>query len=198
MLRIAKGLLTIIAVATIAVGATGAYFSDSKTVSGNTFTAGTLALTVGTPSSAVWTMPTMAPGQSTGVQTLTVTNTGSLKGHLSLNIAFLPADSVPNAVDVTDQDVAKNMIVDSATWVDNSNVAPGLNLIGSLVTDSNSNGWIDLDDLQTAVNGVGTIATLVSSESGSLAMNIRFNPSVGNNFQSDGIQMTLTGTLTSY
>lgn len=197
MLKIAKSLLTIVAVAAIAVGSTGAYFSDSETVSGNTFTAGTLDLTVQGPSSAIWAMGTMAPGQSTGVQTLTVRNSGTVSGHLALNIIFANADGTPNAVDVSDETVAANMIVDSATWVDNTNVAPGLNLLSSVI-DSNANGLIDLADLRTTVNAAGTIATLVASENGSLAMNIRFNPLADNTFQSDGIQMTLTGTLTSF
>lgn len=46
MLRIVKSLLTIMVVAIVAVGATGAYFSDQVTSTGNTFTAGTLELNV--------------------------------------------------------------------------------------------------------------------------------------------------------
>jgi len=42
MLRIAKSLLTIVAVATIATSATGAYFTSSDLVAGNTFSTGTL------------------------------------------------------------------------------------------------------------------------------------------------------------
>lgn len=44
MLKIVKSFLTIVAVAAIATGATGAYFNDSETVPGNTFQAGTLDL----------------------------------------------------------------------------------------------------------------------------------------------------------
>jgi predicted ribosomally synthesized peptide with SipW-like signal peptide len=44
MLRIAKSLLTILAVAVVAVGATGAYFSDTEVVASNTFATGTLDL----------------------------------------------------------------------------------------------------------------------------------------------------------
>jgi predicted ribosomally synthesized peptide with SipW-like signal peptide len=46
MLRILKSLLVITAVAAIATGATSAYFSDTETSTGNTFTSGTLDLTV--------------------------------------------------------------------------------------------------------------------------------------------------------
>ena len=45
MLRIAKSLLTIVAVAAIGVGSTGAYFSSNVTVPNVNFTSGTLILT---------------------------------------------------------------------------------------------------------------------------------------------------------
>jgi len=46
MIRIIKSLMVIAAVAAVSVGATGAYFSDSETSTGNSFTAGTLDLKV--------------------------------------------------------------------------------------------------------------------------------------------------------
>ena len=44
MIKIVKSLIVIVAVAALAVGATGAYFSDQATVAGNTFESGTLSL----------------------------------------------------------------------------------------------------------------------------------------------------------
>ena len=52
MLKLAKSLLTILAVAAVAVGATGAYFSDAETVAGNNIQSGTFALNCVTTRSA--------------------------------------------------------------------------------------------------------------------------------------------------
>jgi predicted ribosomally synthesized peptide with SipW-like signal peptide len=46
MIRIAKSLITIVAVAAVAVGATGAYFSSSVDISDNTFSTGTLEIRI--------------------------------------------------------------------------------------------------------------------------------------------------------
>lgn len=62
MLRILKSLMVIGIVTTIAVGATGAYFSDTVTVPQNTFASGELNLTV-SPQSAGVTVANAAPGQ---------------------------------------------------------------------------------------------------------------------------------------
>lgn len=61
MLRILKSLLVITAVAAIATGATGAYFTDSDTITANTLTTGTLDLTT-SPTSAVISFSNLAPG----------------------------------------------------------------------------------------------------------------------------------------
>ena len=64
MLRIAKSLLTILAVAAIAAGSTSAYFSDSATITGNTFSTGILDIRVnGEPSVIGGTFSPMAPDQ---------------------------------------------------------------------------------------------------------------------------------------
>jgi len=93
MLRIAKSLLTIVAVAAIAVGSTGAYFSSSISNSGNSFATGTLALNVnGTDQagqSAVFGEANMAPGYVIPEHTFTVANVGSLDAnHLDLEVTL--------------------------------------------------------------------------------------------------------------
>lgn len=83
MLRIVKSFLTIAIVAAIAVGATGAYFSDTETIPGNSFVAGSLDLGLG-PTTLPFIVTNAAPGDSnSGVVTLT--NNGSLPGKLSMN-----------------------------------------------------------------------------------------------------------------
>jgi predicted ribosomally synthesized peptide with SipW-like signal peptide len=96
------------AVAAIAVGGTIAYFSDTETSTGNTFTAGTLNLvptTAGTGPSGKYTVTAggegvngnvvfinLAPSES-GSITWTLQNTGSLVGYLdfeSVAVTFGP------------------------------------------------------------------------------------------------------------
>lgn len=85
MIKIAKSLIVIVAVAALAVGATGAYFSDTETSNGNTFTAGTLDLNVdGVNTNVVkFTASNLKPGsQPTGSYTLA--NVGSINGFLDI------------------------------------------------------------------------------------------------------------------
>lgn len=88
-------LSTIAAVAVIAVGGTIAYFSDTETSTGNTFTAGTLELTEVTTGAGTGTytvdpsggingkvlFTNMVPGQS-GSITWTLKNEGTVNGYL--------------------------------------------------------------------------------------------------------------------
>lgn len=79
-------ILGLIVVAVALVGATsaitGAFFTDSKTVTGNTFTTGTVQLGVA-PTSAAITLANMAPGDVVTAP-ITVTNPGSLAERYSV------------------------------------------------------------------------------------------------------------------
>jgi predicted ribosomally synthesized peptide with SipW-like signal peptide len=78
MLRIVKSFLTIAVVAAIAVGATGAYFSDQETISGMNIATGTLSIT---DTSASWTKTVvfndLKPGDTIR-KWVTMTNDGTL------------------------------------------------------------------------------------------------------------------------
>lgn len=82
MKKIVFSLAFIALVLAVTVGATRAFFSDTEISSGNTFSAGTLAISLTTPNGALpYSFTNMAPGQ---VQTVlyNVNNTGSLPVHL--------------------------------------------------------------------------------------------------------------------
>lgn len=87
--KIAVSILTIMAVASIAVGGTAAYFSAQETSAANTFTAGTLGLSVG---QAVYSvdMTNMKPGDVKTV-TLTIANTGTLPLNYKITNALTGA-----------------------------------------------------------------------------------------------------------
>ena len=90
MKKIFLSLAVIAVVATVAVGATRAYFSDTATSTGNTFSAGTLDLKLTNNGeetdwdnkvSNTWVSPTnWAPGQEV-TATIHMTNIGSIDSH---------------------------------------------------------------------------------------------------------------------
>jgi len=77
MKKIIMSLAMIAAVGALVVGATGAFFSDTETSEGNTFTAGTIDIAIDgqNPWSEVFTMDDFKPCRDV-VQTLNVTNVG--------------------------------------------------------------------------------------------------------------------------
>jgi len=138
MIRIAKSLVTILAVAVIAVGATGAYFSDTETSTGNTFTSGTLDLNVdgGNTNVVKFTAANLRPGnQPKGSWTLA--NVGSVNGYL---------DPETGAGDVT---------------CDNPGVGQGelSDVLGLMIfVDRNGDGWYSVGDSYVyngMANGIG-------------------------------------------
>jgi len=79
--KILISLSVIGAVAAIAIGGTVAYFTDTETSKGNTFTAGTLDLSIpepGNPQEFPVSFTDMKPGEWTEKMTLELKNTGSL------------------------------------------------------------------------------------------------------------------------
>jgi len=87
-IKIAKSLFTVFAVAVLAIGATGAYFSDTETVAGNTFAAGTLDLQIGSSNPTTWGFGAgnMAPGANINATT-TIANIGTIDGDASISFA---------------------------------------------------------------------------------------------------------------
>lgn len=141
MLRIVKSFLTIAVVAAIAVGATGAYFSDEVTSIGNTFTAGTLELNVdGAHNNVVkFNATNMKPGsQLKG--SYVVANVGSINGYLDVeSIVVTDTENGCNAAESLAGDVT----------CDNPGVGQGelsqvVNL--RLFIDRDGDGWIGAGD----------------------------------------------------
>lgn len=150
MKKILLSLAMIAMVSTAAVGATAAWYSDTETSNDNTFTAGSLNLTVDGNdgiNKVKWTVGPMVPGnQPKG--TFTLANTGNVAGFLDLE-----------NITVTSQE---NGIIEPETEAGDSTTPDGeledvLNL--RLFTDLDCNGWIGTGDT-TFFNGkVGTIAS---------------------------------------
>ena len=150
MKKILMSLFTIGLVTSLAIGATQAQYSDTETSNDNTFTAGSLNLTLdghdGT-NDVKWVVGPMVPGnQPKG--TFHLANTGNVAGYVDLE----------NIV-VTSQE---NGIIEPETQAGDTTTPEGeledvLNL--RLFTDLNCDGWISTGDV-TFFNGkVGTIAS---------------------------------------
>ncbi|HXY74426.1 MAG TPA: TasA family protein [Dehalococcoidales bacterium] len=98
---IGLSILALLLIGIVSAG-TWAYFSDTETSTGNTFTAGTLNLTVngndGT-NTALFTVSAANPGQ-TGASTWTLHNAGSMSGYIDLeNISVTNAENYDAATD---------------------------------------------------------------------------------------------------
>lgn len=91
MLKIAKSLIVIVAVASLAVGATSAAWTDSTVVAGNSFTTGYMDITT-SPASALFTATNMYPGWSE-TQTLTVNNSGTVPLNYDIAASMSSGDA---------------------------------------------------------------------------------------------------------
>lgn len=153
MLKLAKSLLTILAVAAVAVGATGAYFSDTETSIGNTFTSGSLDLNVdgGNTNVVKFNVANMKPGnQPKGSWTLD--NVGSINGYLDLeNIAITDLENTCTEPEVEAGDV---------TCTANPGDGELSSVLGlTLFVDRNGDGWYSVGDsyiYNGMANGIGT------------------------------------------
>jgi len=73
-MKILKSLVVIGVVSALAVSATGAYFSDQKSISGNTFATGTLRLTLNHSSGKPFTVSGAYPGYQTNWEHMDIFN----------------------------------------------------------------------------------------------------------------------------
>jgi len=123
-------------VAAIAIGGTVAYFSDTETSTGNTFTAGTLNLTVNDKDgeNVSFSFSNLKPGSQPKVK-YTIKNTGSIAGFLDIeNISFesYENDCIEPEIEAGD--------TSCATGTDQGELDDVLNL--RMFLDYNGDGWI--------------------------------------------------------
>jgi len=177
--------LLIIALST---GGTYAFFTDTETPSNNQFSVGTLDLKTNNLDGVTKTLYTtsMAPGGYFGPSAIQLRNAGSLDGS-TLNIAFtyVESDGSPNSVNKSADDTAAMIEVTTLSY-------DGSSLLGS-VTDANANGYKDLQDLKNAnLNGQSGIN---ASATKNFQIAVQLRSSTGNDYDADGIDLTMTFTL---
>jgi predicted ribosomally synthesized peptide with SipW-like signal peptide len=125
-----------------AVGLTTAYFSDTETSTGNTFTAGKLDLELGAGNPIPFNVANVYPGQ-TGTGKVTLTNTtGSLDGDLDIKIAnFIQSEGGS----LTEPEIS------AGDYDNGGDLYLSFNIVGYL--DVDRDGVFDEGDIQLAYDG---------------------------------------------
>jgi predicted ribosomally synthesized peptide with SipW-like signal peptide len=181
---IGLSLVLIMAVALSGIG-TFAYLTDHAASSGNSFVAGTLDLTINNVDGVTQTLNAvgMSPGATVGSPTITLKNAGTVNGA-TMDIVFSYVRS-PNTGVKTADDIAAMIEVITLNY-------GGADLLSGIV-DSNHNGYLDLFDLKNA-NFTGR-SGLNAGISKNFDISIRLRSETPNDFQGDGIDVTMTFTL---
>jgi len=166
---------------------TWAYFSDTET-STNQLTAGTLDLKTDDDDSVAQTLyaTSMTPGDTVGPSTIVLKNNGSVDGStLDIAFSYVESDGSPNTVNKSADDTAAVMEVTTLNY-------GGASLLGS-VNDANSNSYKDVYDLANADLTGQSGLTASATKNFEIAVQLRSETS--NDFQADGITVTMTFTL---
>ena len=179
-----KMLLSILIIGVVSVSAgagTWAYFSDTESDLGNTFTAATLDAVM----TGAFVFDKVAPGV-TKTETITVTNNGNIAANsvfleLDVTDSEPTGDTEPEAVaeDGTDvYDISKQIEITAMTY-------DGTSIIG-LYTNGNGNGYLDLDDLntdgKTEINGANPLAASASVD---IVIEMKLHADTDNEYQGD-------------
>jgi spore coat-associated protein N len=155
-------------VATVAGAGTWAAFSDTETSTGNTFTAGTLDLVVGSVGASLPLAVENVYPQATGtIGTINVANAGTIDGTLSLKIINIQDDE--NGVNdpeskMGDTDATGELSSHLTIYANGNVVTPGTAMpIGALVAGSNQDILLtySVDD---ADNSIQTDKTTFDTE----------------------------------
>ncbi len=176
----------------LAVGLTAvstwAYFNDTEFSASNQCIAGTLNLKTNDVDGVAQTLyaTSMKPGVSIGPTTIQLRNAGSVAGStLDIVFSYVESDGSPNAVNKTADATAAVMQVTTLNY-------GGSSLLGS-VNDLNINGYKDIQDLKNA-NLIGQ-SGLTASATKDFQIAVQLRSDTVNDFQADGITITMTFTL---
>jgi predicted ribosomally synthesized peptide with SipW-like signal peptide len=219
MRKILTAIFVIGLVATMAGAGIYAYFSDTKTSTGNTFTAGTLDLKVRHSSTdpwsdgvtGTWTLANMKPGDETSIGQVYFKNFGSITSRTMEITCDYSVDEATNPVE-SDTDpytnehpdsMAKYMIITYIYYRNdliNIDCLTGKNYTQSpnedwRINDANGDGKVSLYELK-----LDPLINLPSPDTQPLKitqldMSIKFDENAGNDFQGDIFDLTMIFTL---
>ena len=206
MKEIIKSLIVIGAVLTALGAGTLAWFSDTETSSGNTFTAGTLDLKVndwnegfGDGVSATWTMSNMTPGVTTvGPFSVSLQNSGSIAAN-HVEISF--SHSIDEATNPVESDTNQASTPgEMARWIEITSMTCNGGDFEDNYTDANGNGFFDLEDVTmspyTNVGGpLDNLLAPIGAGTVAFTMALKFNAGATNDIQGDILTTTVIFTL---
>lgn len=181
--------LTIAFMLLIGMGGIGtwAYFQDTETSTGNVFAAGTLDLKTNDVDGVTQTLyaSNLKPGDNVS-GSITLKNSGSVAGStLDLAFSYVESDNIYNSVNKSDHETAAQMELTALNY-------GGSSLLTS-VSDDNFNGYRDVEDLKnanlTGQSGINPSATQ------DFTITVQLRGDTAGDFQSDGINITITFTL---
>jgi len=204
MKRTLTAIVLIGIVAMLAGAGTYAYFSSTKTSTGNTFTAGTLdlklidwdELTWRDGVTATWTATNMVPGDSFpfNVEFVGLGRTGTITPsslEITCNYSVIeespqtPSDTDPNT-NLHPDAMAKQMIITRFKY-------NGTDYAGSIV-DVDTDGKKTFYDLKNSpVTGLPT--PYVADGATFFRLSVKFSEDAGNDFQGDTFNLTMIFTL---
>lgn len=167
---------------------TWAYFSDTETSTDNQLIAGTLDLKTNDADGVSQTLyaTNMKPGDTVGPATIHLKNAGSVDGStLDIEFSYIESDGSPNLVNKSADDTAAMMEVTTLNY-------GGSSLLGG-VSDANSNSYKDIEDLKNA--DLSGLSGLNAEAIKDFEITVKLRDETGNDFQADGVTVTMTFTL---
>ena len=166
---------------------TWAYFQDTETSTSNVLAAGTLDLKTDNVDGVTQTLyaSNLKPGDDVS-GSITLKNIGTVAGStLDLSFSYVESDNIFNSVDMSANATAAQMELTALNY-------GGSSLLTS-VSDANVNGYRDVEDLKnanlTGQSGINPSATQ------DFAITVQLKEDTAGDFQSDGINITMTFTL---
>lgn len=189
--KIAMSGMSILASLALMGGATFAFFSDSGTSTGNTFSTGTLDLkladadeTTGTDSvTASFGSGSLVPGSCTGDQTLFLRNDGTIAAnHAEVRVSNVVTDTGSNAT----PDMDAYLRINKLTYDD-------VDVTGQ-ITNNNISEFLDLNDWATG-SGLDNLSLTNLNSSHALVLDVCLDSSAPNEIQADSVLSTFTVDL---
>ena len=188
--KLVLSVMVILVVASVIAGGAFAAFLDVETSTNNTFTTGTLDLKTNDADGVTQTLyaTNMKPGDTVGPETITLKNSGSIDGAtLDIDVSYVESDGTNPPefpVNKTADEFADELIVDTLSY-------GGTNLL-LLVTDTDGDG---IDMKEVAVTDFSGQAGINAGLTKDFIIQVTLKDTIGNDFQADGIDVTITFTL---
>ncbi len=214
--KLILSVLAIIMVLGLAGAGTLAYFVDTETSTGNTYTAGSFDLKISDADegfrdgvTATWTMTNMAPGVNVCGNFITLQNSGSIAGdHVEISFSHV-IDDTPDVVSDTNWSSEPE---DLAKWIQITMMEYNIDGVwynwvtgfipGNADRDPNGNNFLDLDDVsRLSYSGEGGFLDNLpapgpnNSTPTTFTMDLIFNLGATNDIQGDTLNTTVSFTL---